>query len=172
MRVLPLLGYLIVQITVISGKRRTTGRGRRDRRLSIGLGLNRYLGCFIDRIEERDLELFVNENDQLTPEQCISSCQELNYRYAGIQYASECRCGDQYGKHGQVSEDECGYSCSTSEKCGGDKRNSVYDVIQSKDGSKAGRFCFYGKRLEVKTYECFCRFDVFEYSHGISRLFR
>jgi hypothetical protein len=95
------------------------------------VGLNQYLGCFIDQIDNRDLEIFINENEQLTPTQCIFVCQELNYHYAAIQYGSECRCGEQYGKYGQVSDDECNYSCTTSEKCGGSNRNSVYDVVKS-----------------------------------------
>ncbi len=100
------------------------------------------MGCFIDQIDNRDLDIFINENEQLTPIQCISTCQQLNYPYAGIQYGSECRCGRQYGKYGQVSDDECNYSCETSEKCGGNNRNSVYDVVKSIDLSHTGKYCF------------------------------
>ncbi len=106
------------------------------------LGLKQYLGCFIDRIDKRDLQIFINDYDQLTPKQCIFACQQLNYQYAAVQHGNECRCGEQYGRYGQVSDDECDYLCITSEKCGGDTRNSVYSVINSVDLFKSGRFIF------------------------------
>lgn len=140
-RFLFVLGYLIVHLTIISGKRQA--REKIDWIVLFWLGLNHYLGCFIDQIEDRDLEIFAIENEQITPEQCILACRQLNYRYAAIQYGSECRCGDQYGKHGQAPEEECGYACLTSGKCGGDKRNSIYDVRISNDEAKAGRFRCY-----------------------------
>jgi hypothetical protein len=99
---------------------------------------NQYLGCFIDQIGDRDLSIFIGDYKQLTPKQCILICNEQNYLYAAIQYGNECRCGQQYGKYGRVSDDECDYLCLTVEKCGGDKRNSVYDVVNSLDVYNAG----------------------------------
>lgn len=95
------------------------------------VALNQYLGCFVDQIGSRDLNIFIGDYEQLTPEECIRACQQENYLYAGIQYGNECRCGQQFGKYGQVSDDECHYMCLTTEKCGGDYRNSVYKVVQS-----------------------------------------
>jgi len=92
------------------------------------LARNEYLGCFIDQIDSRDLSIFIGDYEQLTPKQCILACREQNYLYAAIQYGNECRCGQQYGKYGRVSDDECDYLCSTSEKCGGDYRNSIYNT--------------------------------------------
>ena len=89
------------------------------------------MGCFIDQIGDRDLNTFIGEYEQLTPKQCILACQEQNFHYAAIQYGDECRCGHQYGKYGQVSEQECGYYCPSMEKCGGDLRSSVYSVLHS-----------------------------------------
>ncbi|CAF0830996.1 unnamed protein product [Rotaria sp. Silwood1] len=121
MRALFLLYYLIVQITII-------------------YGFNQYLGCFIDHIDNHDLEIFIGNYKHLTSKQCIFACQKQNYQYAAIQHGSECRCGQQYGKYGQVSDDQCHYSCITSEKCGGDNRSSVYSVINSIGLSKSGIF--------------------------------
>ena len=133
------------------------------------------MGCFIDRIEDRDLERFISEDEQITPGKCISGCRKWGYRYAAIQYGSECRCGDRYGKHGPASGDECGYACATSEKCGGDKRNSVYDVTKSREELKAGRFRYFfrmGMYRKRELMDYFCRFNVFEYRCWLSRLFR
>ncbi|CAF1217273.1 unnamed protein product [Rotaria sordida] len=94
---------------------------------------NHYLGCFIDQIGNRDLNIFISDYELLTPQQCILACQEQNFPYAGIQHGNECRCGRQYGKYGRVSDDECIYNCLTSEKCGGHNRNSIYSVFNSID---------------------------------------
>jgi len=102
------------------------------------LGLNHYLGCYIDQLDNRDLQIFIDHYEKLTPTQCIVACQEKNYLYAAIQYGNECRCGQKYGKYGQVSDDECNYLCITSEKCGGENRNSIYSVMKSLDLSKTG----------------------------------
>lgn len=100
-----------------------------------------YLGCFIDQIGDRDLNVFIGEDEQLTPQKCLLACQEQNFPYAGIQYGSECRCDRQYGKYHRVSDDECTYVCSTSEKCGGDNRNSIYSAVNSENKySKHFRF--------------------------------
>ncbi|CAF3893709.1 unnamed protein product, partial [Rotaria sp. Silwood1] len=102
---------------------------------------NQYLGCFIDQIGNRDLNLFIGDYERLTPKQCILICQERNFPYAGIQHGNECRCGRQYGKHGQVSDDECIYNCSTLEKCGGHYRNSIYNTFNSIDSISTGYTC-------------------------------
>ncbi len=130
-----LLYCLIVHGTIISGKR----RWKYQEGFRFIVGLNQYLGCFIDRIDKRDLEIFIQDDQELTPAQCILTCQQLNHDYAAIQYGSECRCGGQYGRYGQTSDEECDYLCVTAEKCGGDKRNSVYRVGGSVDLSKTSR---------------------------------
>ncbi|CAM4942533.1 unnamed protein product [Rotaria socialis] len=112
MRVLLLLYYSIVQLAGI-------------------YGLDQYLGCFIDQMENRDVEIYVGDYEKLASIQCIHECQKRNYPYAAIQYGRECRCGRHYGKYGQALDDECNYLCASSEKCGGNNRNSVYNAIKS-----------------------------------------
>jgi hypothetical protein len=89
---------------------------------------NQYMGCFIDRIGDRDLNIFMTEHVQLSVQQCIDACRIEHFLYAGIQYGSECRCDNQFGKYGQVSDTECYHRCSEKDKCGGIYRNSVYHV--------------------------------------------
>ena len=101
------------------------------------------MGCFIDQSDNRDLELFIGDYKQLTSIQCILLCQKQNYYYAGIQHGSQCYCGQQYGKYGRVLDDECKYSCITSEKCGGDSRNSIYSIVDSVDLFEAGPISFF-----------------------------
>ncbi|CAF3281124.1 unnamed protein product [Rotaria sp. Silwood2] len=136
MKIIFLLYYSIVCITIIYAS-------------------NSYLGCFVDRIGKRDLSTFISDYEQLTPKQCILACQEQNFPYAGIQYGNECRCGRQYGKYGQVSDDECTYNCSTSEKCGGHNRNSIYSVFNSIDTFTTGCYlyilCFTEKEATIES---------------------
>jgi hypothetical protein len=117
---------------------------------------NQYLGCFIDQIGNRDLSIFIDDYEQLTPKQCILACQAQNYLYAAIQYGNECRCGQQYGKYGQVSDEQCDYLCSTAEKCGGDNRNSVYNVVSTIEQLSTGYLISF-KKIQKFLILIFCR---------------
>ena len=137
MRALVLLFCLSVRTTLVHGQSSDERRAHLPLcRLQVSITT---WGCFIDQLTHRDLGLFIGEDQQLTPLQCILACHEQNYLFAAVQYGSECRCAHSYGKYGQVPDDECHYSCKTSEKCGGDYRNSVYSVIQSIDPIPKGR---------------------------------
>ena len=52
------------------------------------------------------------------------------YKFAGLQRAGHCLCGDLYGKYGQVGEDECNLACTgqPSQTCGSHWRNSVFSA--------------------------------------------
>ena len=52
----------------------------------------------------------------------------LGYKYAGLQAASYCLCGDSYGNHGKALESQCSMTCSgeSSQICGDDMTNSIY----------------------------------------------
>ena len=98
------------------------------------------MGCFIDRIGDRDLNVFISDEMLFTVDQCLQACQIKDFLYAAIQYGNECRCGNQYGKYGQVSDDQCHYRCSNSvEQCGGNYRNSIYQIVSSKQTGKCDR---------------------------------
>ncbi|CAM4745713.1 unnamed protein product [Rotaria magnacalcarata] len=107
-----LLYYLVVQITFI-------------------YGYNNYLGCFTNRIDNQDLKISIENDDQFTPVQCIFTCQQQNYNYAAIESGDQCRCEREFRKDDQVPDDECQYSCITSEKCGGNNRSSIYSIVNS-----------------------------------------
>ena len=53
------------------------------------------------------------------------------YRYAGVQYGTQCYCGNSYGKHGSKEISDCRMECGGSgiyEDCGGIYANNVYDL--------------------------------------------
>ncbi|CAB9522910.1 WSC domain-containing protein 2 [Seminavis robusta] len=85
-----------------------------------------YIGCFKDS-SPRALEVHLGNG--FTLDGCIEDCFNKGFKYAGLQFKSECRCGHTgYDKYGGVRpESECSMDCTTgSGICGGPGRNSVY----------------------------------------------
>jgi hypothetical protein len=84
-----------------------------------------YLGCFADSTS-RDLSGPSDSCVAQTPEQCMAWCAGQGYEYAGVQYGSQCFCGDSFGTYGPSSA--CTMPCSgnSNETCGGVWANSVY----------------------------------------------
>lgn len=97
-----------------------------------------YLGCFLDNNvpgRPRDLSGAEWTNGQMTNQQCVSSCRERGFAYAGTQYGSYCFCGNSYGRYGSLSGGEgrkCDMRCSGdgNQICGGSWANSVYSTSQ------------------------------------------
>lgn len=87
---------------------------------------NAYVGCYIDR--KPSAMAHISSSPVMTVVKCVRLCQERGYQYAGLQWSSECYCGDQYDKYGNTSNTECNTPCSGdfSKKCGGTWRLSVY----------------------------------------------
>jgi hypothetical protein len=92
----------------------------------------KYIGCYVDN-EIRDLPV-MQESEEMTPELCADICRV--YKYFGLQYSKQCFCGDTYGKYGAApSETECSASCigASDATCGGNWRNSVYQLLPQED---------------------------------------
>ena len=85
-----------------------------------------YAGCYSDD-STRALPVFKGSRSDMTPQKCQALC--VGYNYAGVQYYSECYCGNTLGF--QLRPDsECNTPCSgdSSQECGGGWRNSVYSL--------------------------------------------
>lgn len=81
------------------------------------------LGCFSDNIIFRVFTGFhsVSFNNN-TIENCLSTCQQKNFPYAGVEFGNECYCGSKPNPYPRsVSSTLCGSACTgnSSEKCGG-----------------------------------------------------
>ena len=99
-----------------------------------------YLGCFVDK-SARDLDKYSFGDAKMTPELCTKTCSKKGFKYAAVQYSSQCFCGNTYGKYGKSQkENECSYKCSgdKNEICGGYYRNSIYGIIKSAGSGIAG----------------------------------
>lgn len=83
-----------------------------------------YLGCYGDAAS-RDLPTLLSLNP-VDPATCELACAEAGFLYAGLQYASQCFCGNGYGKYGTSTN--CNMACTgnSAQICGGGYANSVY----------------------------------------------
>jgi len=85
-----------------------------------------YNGCYTDDAN-RALDIFMGSRPDMTPQVCQSLCR--GHHYAGVQYYSECYCGDAVG-YDLRPDSECNTPCAgdASQNCGGGWRNSIYYV--------------------------------------------
>ncbi|XP_078611256.1 uncharacterized protein LOC144881813 [Branchiostoma floridae x Branchiostoma japonicum] len=96
-----------------------------------------YYGCFGDGYD-RALSGPVWRPSGLTVQACLKRCRNSRYKYAGVEYAYECFCGndENFGKHGEKPLSDCNDPCSgdNGQYCGGGWRIEVYE-------SSMGRPC-------------------------------
>jgi len=96
-----------------------------------------YLGCFNDT-SDLELDGHLERSQTNTPLKCITTCRELGYAFAGLQYGESCLCGNEYGLHGE--SDRCDYPCTgdPAQTCGGYGTNAIYMTGRpdSADGSR------------------------------------
>ena len=110
-----------------------------------------YLGCYIDK-NNRALPNHFTSSPCMTLEKCFAHCRSFgDQKYAGVQYSSECFCGDamaKYNRYGKGNEAECNHQCTGNEEqiCGGTWRNSVYNL------GKIHHNCFYHENKYPKGY--------------------
>lgn len=88
-----------------------------------------YLGCYTDtsaRALPKQLTLA-----QVTVETCTTAAKQAGYKYAGLQYGTQCFVGATIGFY-KDSETACNYSCNANytEWCGGAWHNSIWQVSQ------------------------------------------
>lgn len=83
------------------------------------------IGCYRDQWE-RDLNEYNFDSPKMTPGLCVQTCAQKGFSYAGVQYGSQCFCGNTYGKYGTA--ENCDMKCSgdSSKICGGTWANTVY----------------------------------------------
>lgn len=90
-----------------------------------------YIGCWEDRLQDRDIQ----ENAYTIAEgvnviSCIKHCGNLGYPFAALQYGTECRCAESWGRYRQHDDKDCEYRCANGHDmpCGGYIRNALYVV--------------------------------------------
>ncbi|KAF2761337.1 WSC-domain-containing protein [Pseudovirgaria hyperparasitica] len=88
-----------------------------------------YAGCYVDGQYGRILVHGPPDSDSLTINGCVSTCVQMGYSVAGMEYSRQCFC-DNYIRNGALNttDSDCSMACSgaADQKCGGPDRVSVY----------------------------------------------
>ena len=93
---------------------------------------NRSLGCFKDDKRHRLLPgFYTNFKETNSPKKCIQMCLQSGYLYAGVQYSSECFCGNQEPPaEAKLPDPNCNMKCPAEPKsaCGGYFTINIYET--------------------------------------------
>ncbi len=88
-----------------------------------------YYGCWVDNTNGRIL-IQQPDSSTLTVESCVQTCVGLGYSIAGMEYSTQCFCGDYIFDGGSLASADlqCAMTCggNSSEICGGPNRMSIY----------------------------------------------
>ncbi|KAI5212235.1 WSC-domain-containing protein [Aureobasidium subglaciale] len=90
-----------------------------------------YVGCGTDNLSSRTLNSASTSSNSMTVESCISYCEGKGYSYAGLEYASQCYCGNSVASDRLPVDGVLG-NCFTpctgdsTEYCGGGSALSLY----------------------------------------------
>ena len=86
--------------------------------------------CMTEATSGRALASYSLTDPGMTPQMCMNACQAKGYAYAGVEYASQCFCGNAFaaGSVNANSASECNMQCAgdKTQTCGGSNRLNVY----------------------------------------------
>lgn len=105
-------------------------------------GAYNYSGCYTEGVGGRALADKQTASDEMTVATCGTFCSD--YQYFGIEYRSECFCGDMIGNRAaKAPETDCRLTCSgnSTQYCGGGNRLTVYGrgkISSSSSSSSSG----------------------------------
>ncbi|GHJ84917.1 hypothetical protein NliqN6_1319 [Naganishia liquefaciens] len=89
-----------------------------------------YSGCWTDSASgSRSLKVLAYESASNTIEMCTSTCAQMGYLIAGMEYGIQCFCGTAFSPYAQMtSQAGCAMTCSgnSTQICGDSNRLSVY----------------------------------------------
>ncbi|WWC67290.1 uncharacterized protein I206_101198 [Kwoniella pini CBS 10737] len=85
-------------------------------------------GCVTEGSSSRALTGYSFATSSMTQELCMSTCQAKGFSLAGIEYASECYCGNAFTTGAVPATDNCNMVCSGNklETCGGPNRLTTF----------------------------------------------
>lgn len=87
-------------------------------------------GCFAEPDGARALpQLYAST--KMTIELCHQDCSLAGYTYAGLEYSTECWCGNSIPALDQLSDSECSAACAgnATETCGGNNALQLYTAV-------------------------------------------
>ncbi|KAH8834334.1 WSC domain-containing protein [Flagelloscypha sp. PMI_526] len=95
-----------------------------------------YQGCWVDGANGRVLTYRMDGviEDPVTVELCVDTCTNAGYAIAGLEYISECWCGNELlnGPALAEADAQCEFGCEgdATEACGGSNRISIYSALE------------------------------------------
>ncbi|MCJ1427052.1 hypothetical protein MMC29_004955 [Sticta canariensis] len=97
-----------------------------------------FTGCYTEATTGRALTGSALANNAMTVEKCAAFCAA--YTYMGIEYASECYCGNTIAAGSILAASGCSMTCSgnSSEYCGGPNRLDLYTAGSATAGTSTG----------------------------------
>ncbi|KAK3343116.1 WSC domain-containing protein [Neurospora tetraspora] len=91
-----------------------------------------YSGCHRDDVAQRILTGPSTRSNDMTVETCVGFCNTRGFTYAGLEYQTECYCGNAMDSVNldEVDGSQCEELCSgdAEEYCGGPRRLSLYTL--------------------------------------------
>ena len=99
-------------------------------------------GCYTDAVNSRALYGKAYADPAMTQESCVNFCNTNNYAYAGVEYSTECYCGNVISISGKAADaGDCNMACggAAGEACGGGNRLNVFhnDAIKTQAAGPA-----------------------------------
>ncbi|KAK4580137.1 hypothetical protein LTR86_000340 [Recurvomyces mirabilis] len=92
-----------------------------------------HSACYVDQTNGRILPQQQPDSSSLTPVSCINTCAAAGYSVAGVEYSSQCFCGNAIVNGGAPASDsvaasQCHMACSgdSTESCGGPGLMDIY----------------------------------------------
>lgn len=90
-----------------------------------------YVGCAPDSVSSRTFNNASMMSDSMTVDVCLAFCKNKGLHYAGLEYASQCYCGDSLSADREPTPGvlgNCFSNCAgnSSQYCGGSNRLSIY----------------------------------------------
>jgi len=97
-------------------------------------------GCYTEGTNERALAGSGTSNVNMTVQSCVSYCQNGGYKYAGIEYSTECFCGNVIATTAKTAPaSECNMLCGGDKfaYCGGPNRLNIYGKVNGTASSSS-----------------------------------
>ncbi|RDB18582.1 hypothetical protein Hypma_000329 [Hypsizygus marmoreus] len=117
------LGYVLYALTSLTAATVVTPR---DPPATYGPWTS--LGCWVDSPVNRTLHVAMGGSSTNTVETCLDACSAAGYPLGGVEFGSECFCGNAILYNYGLSESGCSFSCSGNpdEICGGAGAINIY----------------------------------------------
>jgi len=97
-------------------------------------------GCYTEGVNERALPGSGTASVNMTVQSCVSYCQNGGYKYAGIEYSTECFCGNAIATTAKTAPAaECNMLCGGDRfaYCGGPNRLNIYGKVNGTASSSS-----------------------------------